>query len=53
VNDTLCTVGAPFPFGEIAPGSTARGQVWFVLLNWGSSASYQLYYQDKHSALSP
>lgn len=52
-NDSLCVVRGPFPFGEVAPNSTASGQVWFRLLNWNSQATYNMFYQDKNVLMSP
>ncbi|MFA5412439.1 MAG: hypothetical protein WC350_03800 [Candidatus Micrarchaeia archaeon] len=53
VNDTLCFERGPFPFGEIPPRSTVSGEVWFMLLNWQSTATYDMFYQDKNIRLTP
>lgn len=53
VNDTLCFEQDPFQFGEIAPHTAVSGQVWAMLLNWHSGATYDLFYQDKNVRLTP
>jgi hypothetical protein len=53
VNDSFCFEQEPFPFGEVPPRSAIAGDVWFMLLNWESGATYYLYYQDQHAQLTP